>query len=168
MIPYSYSVIKRTPNLVFSCRTEYSCSVIKPIPLKCCSITIVCGCFSWWLCVVLDKPKLSDWFQVCVFSLILLFSHLNSFTFFVAFVVYCITGMQVINLFSWIVFYIMQSEENNEQLAYWLSSTSTLLFLLQRSLKDGSSQKPPPATTLFGRMAQVWTLIFFSCALGPF
>ncbi|KAJ8616955.1 hypothetical protein MRB53_013141 [Persea americana] len=54
----------------------------------------------------------------------------------------------------------IESQENNEHMAYWLSSTSTLLFLLQRSLKatgasgSTSSQKPPPATTLFGRMAQ--------------
>lgn len=55
----------------------------------------------------------------------------------------------------------MQNEENNSQLAYWLSNVSTLLFLLQQNLKasrGGGSvpfPKPPPPTSLFGRMTQV-------------
>ncbi|XP_077250914.1 myosin-8-like isoform X2 [Tasmannia lanceolata] len=54
----------------------------------------------------------------------------------------------------------IESQENNEHLAYWLANTSSLLFLLQQSLKaagaPGTSprKKPPPATTLFGRMTQ--------------
>lgn len=56
---------------------------------------------------------------------------------------------------------VMQNEENNDHLAYWLSNASSLLFLLQRSLKAagaaGTAQhrKPPPPTSLFGRMTQV-------------
>ncbi|KAJ6687161.1 MYOSIN [Salix purpurea] len=51
----------------------------------------------------------------------------------------------------------IENEENNEQMAYWLSNTSTLLFLLQRSLKAAGAsatpqRKPPSATSLFGRM----------------
>ncbi|KAG1359672.1 putative Myosin-8 [Cocos nucifera] len=56
--------------------------------------------------------------------------------------------------------FVMQNEENNDHLAYWLSNASCLLFLLQRSLKvagaAGTAQhrKPPPPTSLFGRMTQ--------------
>ncbi|KAJ6333961.1 hypothetical protein OIU78_010960 [Salix suchowensis] len=51
----------------------------------------------------------------------------------------------------------IENEENNDQMAYWLSNTSTLLFLLQRSLKAAGAsatpqRKPPSATSLFGRM----------------
>uniref|UniRef100_A0A7N0SYH6 Uncharacterized protein n=1 Tax=Kalanchoe fedtschenkoi TaxID=63787 RepID=A0A7N0SYH6_KALFE len=49
----------------------------------------------------------------------------------------------------------IESEDNNEHMAYWLSNTSTLLYLIQRSLKAGSAanhRKPPPPTSLFGRM----------------
>ncbi|KAL6635354.1 hypothetical protein ACP70R_028025 [Stipagrostis hirtigluma subsp. patula] len=55
---------------------------------------------------------------------------------------------------------LMQNEEDNDNLAYWLSNTSSLLFLLQRSLKAAgahgtvSRKKPPQPTSLFGRMAQ--------------
>ena len=60
----------------------------------------------------------------------------------------------------------MQNEDDNDNLAYWLSNTSSLLFLLQRSLKAAgapgsvSRKKPPQPTSLFGRMAQVryWPL----------
>ncbi|KAF6168634.1 hypothetical protein GIB67_005246 [Kingdonia uniflora] len=54
----------------------------------------------------------------------------------------------------------IENQENNDQMAYWLSNTSTLLFLLQRSLKGAGaagstpSRRPPPATSLFGRMTQ--------------
>lgn len=52
----------------------------------------------------------------------------------------------------------IENEEDNDNLAYWLSNTSNLLFLLQRSLKatGGTSprRKPPSATSLFGRMTQ--------------
>lgn len=59
---------------------------------------------------------------------------------------------------------MMQNEENNDHLAYWLSNTSSLLFLLQKSLKAAggvgtASRKKPPATSLFGRMAQVRHLL---------
>ncbi|XP_039123360.1 myosin-6-like [Dioscorea cayenensis subsp. rotundata] len=55
---------------------------------------------------------------------------------------------------------VIENEENNSQLAYWLSNVSTLLFLLQQNLKasrGGGSvpcPKPPPPTSLFGRMTQ--------------
>ncbi|XP_078427685.1 myosin-6-like [Wolffia australiana] len=54
----------------------------------------------------------------------------------------------------------IENEEDNVQLAYWLSNTSTLLLLLQRSLKASGTagaaprKKPPPPTSLFGRMTQ--------------
>uniref|UniRef100_A0A453Q289 Myosin motor domain-containing protein n=1 Tax=Aegilops tauschii subsp. strangulata TaxID=200361 RepID=A0A453Q289_AEGTS len=52
----------------------------------------------------------------------------------------------------------IENEEDNDNLAYWLSNTSSLLFLLQRSLKAAgapgtvSRKKPPQPTSLFGRM----------------
>lgn len=64
-------------------------------------------------------------------------------------------------------FWIMQNEEANDNLAYWLSNTSTLLYLLQRSLKAASAAGPlpprklPPSTSFFGRMAQVCNYLFF-------
>lgn len=64
---------------------------------------------------------------------------------------------------------VMQNEDNNGLLAYWLSNTSNLLFLLQRSLKAAGAgggsprQKPSPATSLFGRMTQVWIHLFHPC-----
>ncbi|XP_062220729.1 myosin-6-like [Phragmites australis] len=54
----------------------------------------------------------------------------------------------------------IENEEDNDNLAYWLSNTSSLLFLLQKSLKAAgapgsvSRKKPPQPTSLFGRMAQ--------------
>ncbi|GLU03761.1 hypothetical protein SLE2022_209440 [Rubroshorea leprosula] len=51
----------------------------------------------------------------------------------------------------------IENEDNNDQMAYWLSNTSTLLFLLERSLKSAGSalsRKPPSTTSLFGRMAK--------------
>ncbi|AQK76186.1 myosin2 [Zea mays] len=54
----------------------------------------------------------------------------------------------------------IENEDDNDNLAYWLSNTSSLLFLLQRSLKAAgapgsvSRKKPPQPTSLFGRMAQ--------------
>ncbi|KAK8463508.1 hypothetical protein SEVIR_1G372100v4 [Setaria viridis] len=53
----------------------------------------------------------------------------------------------------------IENEDDNYNLAYWLSNTSSLLFLLQRSLKAAgapgsvSRKKPPQPTSLFGRMA---------------
>ncbi|KAM7262671.1 hypothetical protein ACFE04_000354 [Oxalis oulophora] len=47
------------------------------------------------------------------------------------------------------------NEDNNDHMAYWLSTTSNLLFLLQKSLKGNgttANRKPPTATSLFGRM----------------
>jgi myosin V len=55
----------------------------------------------------------------------------------------------------------MQNEDDNDNLAYWLSNTSSLLFLLEKSLKAAgapgsvSRKKPPQPTSIFGRMAQV-------------
>ncbi|CAM6054233.1 unnamed protein product [Sphagnum tenellum] len=54
----------------------------------------------------------------------------------------------------------IETQENNEVLAYWLSNTSTLLFLLQRTLKASGAGGPTPqrrranSVTLFGRMTQ--------------
>ncbi|XP_024543080.1 myosin-11 [Selaginella moellendorffii] len=51
----------------------------------------------------------------------------------------------------------IESQENNDVLAYWLSNTSTLLFLLQRTLKasgSGPQRRRAPSVTLFGRMTQ--------------
>ncbi|KAL5702572.1 Myosin-6 [Ranunculus cassubicifolius] len=52
----------------------------------------------------------------------------------------------------------IENQDDNDHMAYWLSTTSTLLFLLQKSLNAAGaplkSRKPPPPTSLFGRMAQ--------------
>ncbi|KAJ7299588.1 hypothetical protein O6H91_Y199500 [Diphasiastrum complanatum] len=54
----------------------------------------------------------------------------------------------------------IESQDNNNALAYWLSNTSTLLFMLQRTLKvTGVSGSDPQrrrssSVTLFGRMTQ--------------
>ncbi|GJN22552.1 hypothetical protein PR202_gb10130 [Eleusine coracana subsp. coracana] len=54
----------------------------------------------------------------------------------------------------------IENEEDNDNLAYWLSNTSSLLFLLEKSLKAAgapgsvSRKKPPQPTSIFGRMAQ--------------
>ncbi|KAF7837384.1 myosin-7-like isoform X11 [Senna tora] len=49
----------------------------------------------------------------------------------------------------------IEDQDNNGQMAYWLSNTSALLFLLQQSLRAPSAQKPPPpATSFFGRISQ--------------
>ncbi|BBN18619.1 myosin V [Marchantia polymorpha subsp. ruderalis] len=54
----------------------------------------------------------------------------------------------------------IESQENNDVLAYWLSNTSTLLFLLQRTLKASGAaggtpqRRRPSSVTLFGRMTQ--------------
>ncbi|XP_059432399.1 myosin-6-like isoform X3 [Corylus avellana] len=53
----------------------------------------------------------------------------------------------------------IEDQDENKDMAYWLSNTSTLLFLLQRSLKGAGSsgatphRKPPAPTSIFGRMA---------------
>ncbi|XP_062149505.1 myosin-6-like isoform X2 [Alnus glutinosa] len=53
----------------------------------------------------------------------------------------------------------IENQDDNNDMAYWLSNTSTLLFLLQRSLKGAGSsgatqhRKPPAPTSIFGRMA---------------
>ncbi|XP_078440971.1 myosin-9-like [Wolffia australiana] len=54
----------------------------------------------------------------------------------------------------------IETQENNEVLAYWLSNTSTLLMLLQHSLKASGAGGLAPqrrrqsSATLFGRMTQ--------------
>ncbi|KAG6466163.1 hypothetical protein ZIOFF_076051 [Zingiber officinale] len=55
---------------------------------------------------------------------------------------------------------VLQNEESNDHLAYWLSNASSLLFLLQKSIKPPGAaganphRKPPAPTSLFGRMTQ--------------
>lgn len=54
----------------------------------------------------------------------------------------------------------LQTQENNDVLAYWLSNASTLLLLLQRTLKASGAagmtpQRRRSSATLFGRMTQV-------------
>ncbi|KAF7121132.1 hypothetical protein RHSIM_Rhsim13G0032100 [Rhododendron simsii] len=52
----------------------------------------------------------------------------------------------------------IETQDNNENLAYWLSNASTLLLLLQRTLKAGGAAGMAPqhrrtsSATLFGRM----------------
>ncbi|XP_057512502.1 myosin-11-like isoform X2 [Actinidia eriantha] len=52
----------------------------------------------------------------------------------------------------------IETQENNDNLAYWLSNASTLLLLLQRTLKAGGAAGMAPqhrrtsSATLFGRM----------------
>ena len=59
----------------------------------------------------------------------------------------------------------IQTQDNNEVLAYWLSNASTLLLLLQRTLKASGSTGMAPqrrrssSATLFGRMTQVYVQI---------
>ncbi|KAL8191953.1 hypothetical protein R6Q57_028684 [Mikania cordata] len=53
----------------------------------------------------------------------------------------------------------IETQDNNEILAYWLSNASTLLLLLQRTLKASGAAGAPPhrrptSATLFGRMTQ--------------
>ncbi|CAK9140655.1 unnamed protein product [Ilex paraguariensis] len=54
----------------------------------------------------------------------------------------------------------IEIQDNNENLAYWLSNASTLLLLLQRTLKAGGAAGMTPqhrrstSATLFGRMTQ--------------
>lgn len=54
----------------------------------------------------------------------------------------------------------IETQDNNEVLAYWLSNASTLLLLLQRTLKAGGAagvtqqHRRTPSATLFGRMTQ--------------
>lgn len=55
----------------------------------------------------------------------------------------------------------LQTQDNNDVLAYWLSNASTLLLLLQRTLKASGAAGMAPqrrrssSATLFGRMTQV-------------
>ncbi|KAH7440883.1 hypothetical protein KP509_03G015200 [Ceratopteris richardii] len=54
---------------------------------------------------------------------------------------------------------IVEGQESNIMLAYWLSNTSTLLFLLQRNLKPSGisstpQRRPSPSPSLLSRMAQ--------------
>ncbi|KAH7437281.1 hypothetical protein KP509_05G063900 [Ceratopteris richardii] len=54
---------------------------------------------------------------------------------------------------------VVEGQENNDALAYWLSNTSTLLFLLQRNLKPSGTPSTPQrrltqSATLLGRMTQ--------------
>ncbi|KAK4418367.1 Myosin-11 [Sesamum alatum] len=54
----------------------------------------------------------------------------------------------------------IETQDNNDILAYWLSNASTLLLLLQRTLKAGGASgaapqhRRSPSATLFGRMTQ--------------
>ncbi|PWA97995.1 IQ motif, EF-hand binding site [Artemisia annua] len=53
----------------------------------------------------------------------------------------------------------IETQDNNETLAYWLSNASTLLLLLQRTLKASGSagaqqHRRPTSASLFGRMTQ--------------
>ncbi|CAA7015314.1 unnamed protein product [Microthlaspi erraticum] len=52
----------------------------------------------------------------------------------------------------------IENQEDDNNLAYWLTNTSNLLFLLQRSLRHTSTTssptKPPQPTSFFGRMTQ--------------
>ncbi|KAL8548030.1 hypothetical protein ACS0TY_007361 [Phlomoides rotata] len=54
----------------------------------------------------------------------------------------------------------IETQDNNDILAYWLSNASTLLLLLQRTLKAGGAagaapqHRRAPSATLFGRMTQ--------------
>ncbi|KAM3708426.1 hypothetical protein ACB098_02G097000 [Castanea mollissima] len=64
----------------------------------------------------------------------------------------------------------IESQDNNDHMAYWLTNTSTLLFLLQRSLKAGSgtaARKPPTPTSLFGRMTQGFRSSSANLSVGP-
>lgn len=69
--------------------------------------------------------------------------------------------LSLLSILSIFASYLLQNEDDNDHLAYWLSNTSTLLFLLQHSLKavgSASHRKTPPTQppqTLFGRMTQV-------------
>lgn len=56
------------------------------------------------------------------------------------------------------VLHVLQKQDDNEHMAYWLANTSTLLFLLQRSLKATTSSSGTPTkrqSSLFERMTQV-------------
>ncbi|KAK4585859.1 hypothetical protein RGQ29_023176 [Quercus rubra] len=64
----------------------------------------------------------------------------------------------------------IESQDNNDHMAYWLTNTSTLLFLLQRSLKASSgtaARKPPTPTSLFGRMTQGFRSSSANLSVGP-
>lgn len=52
-----------------------------------------------------------------------------------------------------ILYDVLQNQDSNDHMAYWLSNTSTLLCFLQRTCRD--SQKPPVPTSFFGRVTQV-------------
>ncbi|KAG6515202.1 hypothetical protein ZIOFF_025590 [Zingiber officinale] len=60
----------------------------------------------------------------------------------------------------------IETQDNNQILAYWLSNSSTLLLLLQRTLKASGAAGMAPqrrrssSATLFGRMTQVWNYSF--------
>ncbi|XP_051141861.1 myosin-6-like isoform X2 [Andrographis paniculata] len=52
---------------------------------------------------------------------------------------------------------VIEDQESNDHMAYWLSNTATLLFLIQKTMKPVGanttpSRKPPTPTSLFGRM----------------
>ncbi|KAI7998387.1 Myosin-10 [Camellia lanceoleosa] len=49
--------------------------------------------------------------------------------------------------------FMLQDQDSNAHMAYWLSNTSVLLFLLQRTLK-ATGGKPPTPTSFVGRMTQ--------------
>ena len=62
----------------------------------------------------------------------------------------------------------LQTQDNNDVLAYWLSNASTLLLLLQRTLKASGAAGMAPqrrrssSATLFGRMTQVNITSYFT------
>lgn len=59
-----------------------------------------------------------------------------------------------------------QDEDNDANLAYWLSNTSTLLFMLQQSLKSGGTGATPlrKSPSLVRWMTKVNILfLFFFC-----
>lgn len=63
--------------------------------------------------------------------------------------------------------YISQKQDNNADLAYWLSNSSSLLIILQKSLKPpGSSvttpmKRPQTQTSFLGRMVCLWSICHF-------
>ncbi|KAL9379205.1 hypothetical protein Peur_027687 [Populus x canadensis] len=68
----------------------------------------------------------------------------------------------------------IETQDNNDVLAYWLSNASTLLLLLQRTLKASGAAGMAPqrrrssSATLFGRMTQAcfFRVIFFQSFRG--
>lgn len=55
--------------------------------------------------------------------------------------------------------FMLQDQDSNAHMTYWLSNTSVLLFLLQWPLK-ATGGKPPTPTSFFGRITQVTKFLF--------